>query len=248
MKKLIYSAIILLTTSLAAQAQDTVKDSMWGGRTVAGAAQIQVMYRQSDLSQLNTALNKNGIPSLGENSVWINLSMNHIHGKFMFEDGLGFTEPTKVESSSLKTSYNQYQAFFRGAYNVSQNSNFTLFPFVGINFSAAVLNIKDKAREQSVSDFTQQLLNTTSSKTLYQSNFGIELGGGFDYLIKLKTKQMDCVQIQRSIPVGVRVGYYFNAAASDWKIDDYKLANGPGNKQSAVFATLNIGLGYVIKR
>lgn len=248
MKKLPYLAFILLITTLAVNAQDTTKNRMWGGRNVAGAAQIQVMYRQSDLSQLNTALNKNGIASLNQNSVWLNLSMNHIYKKFMFEDGFGATFPSNVNSSALETTYNQYQLFFRGAYNVSKNANFRLFPFVGINSSVAVLTIKDKAREQSVSDFTQQLLNSTSSKTLYQSNFGVELGGGFDYLIKLKTKQMDCVQIQRNIPIGVRMGYYLNATANDWKLNDYTLTNGAGNKQSAVFVTLNIGLGYVIKR
>ena len=174
--------------------------------------------------------------------------MSHIHTKWLFEDGIGFTPASSSEMNNVKARYNQYQLFLRAGYNISTSSDFRLYPFAGINFSGAVLNIQDKARQENVSDFTQQLLNSTSSKTLYQGNFGIDLGVGFDYLIKMKTKQMDCVQIQRNIPIGLRVGYYINAAAGDWKIDNYTLANGPTNKQSAVFVTFNVGLGYMIKK
>jgi hypothetical protein len=250
MKKLIYTLAITLFGALSVKAQsaDTVKTHSWFKHTIAGAAQIQVTYRQSDLNQLNTALNKNNIPSLSDNNIWINASMSHIHRKWLFEDGIGFTPFSTSEVNNVKARYNQYQAYFRAGYNVSQSSDYRLYPFAGLNFSEAVLNIQDNNREQSVSDFSQEILNSTSSKTLYQPNFGIELGAGFDYLIKLKPKKMDCFEIERNIPVGLRLGYYINAAAGDWKIDNYTLANGPGNKQSAVFVSLNIGLGYLLKR
>lgn len=250
MKKIIFTLSLCFLGTLAAKAQspDSVKNHSWFKRNIAGAAQIQVSYRKSDLSQLNTALNKNGIPSLSQNSIWINASMSHIHQKWLFEDGIGFTPLSTSEVNGVKARYNQYQAFFRAGYNISQNSGFRLYPFAGINLSGAVLNIHDKTRQQNVSDFSQELLNSTSSKSLYQPNFGIELGAGFDYLIKMKTKQMDCVQIERNIPIGLRLGYYINTSAGDWKVDDYTLSNGPGNKQSAVFVSFNIGLGYVIKK
>ncbi len=110
------------------------------------------------------------------------------------------------------------------------------------------MNIQDKGREQNVSNFNQELLNSTSSKTLYQANLGIELGAGFDYVIKLKPKQMDCFTVQRNIPIGIRAGYYIHAASGDWRINDYKLNNGPDNNQGAVFVSLNIGLGYSVKK
>jgi hypothetical protein len=250
MKKSIYTLAVILLAAASAQAQrtDTVKTRSWFRHNIAGAAQIQVTYRQSDLGQLNTALNRNNIPSLSDNNIWINASMSHIHRKWLFEDGIGFTPFSTSNLNNVKVRYNQYQAYFRAGYDVSTSTDFRLYPFVGLNFSEAVLNIQDNGRQQSVSDFSQELLNSTASKTLYQPNFGIELGAGFDYLIKLKTKQMDCFAVERNIPIGIRAGYYINAAAGDWKIDDYTLANGPGNKQSAVFISLNIGLGYVVKR
>ncbi|WP_157543943.1 hypothetical protein [Mucilaginibacter paludis] len=250
MKKLIFTLSIALAGVLAAKAQstDSVKSNSWFKHNVAGAAQIQVTYRKSNLNQLNAALNKNGFPSLSENSIWINASMSHIHQKWLFEDGIGFTPLSTSEVNNIKARYNQYQVYFRAGYDISKNADFRLYPFAGINLSGAVLNIQDKARQENVNDFSQELLNSTSSKTLYQPNFGIELGAGFDYLIKMKTKQMDCFQIQRSIPVGLRLGYYINASAGDWKIDSYTLSNGPGNKQSAVFVSFNIGLGYMIRK
>lgn len=246
--------IILSTVSLFgvlsanAQNSDKEKSDKWFKHDIAGAAQIQVTYRKTDLTQLNQILNANGLPSLGNNNIWLNASMSHIFKKFIMEDGIGFTPITSSEVNGLKARYNQYQAFFRVGYNVVDNPDFRLYPFAGLNFSAAVLNIKDKRRTESTTDFSQEILNSISSKTFYQPNFGIDLGVGFDYLIKVKSKQMEHVTIERNIPIGLRVGYYINAAQGDWKIEDYKLQNGPDNKNSAFFVTLNIGLGYHISK
>jgi hypothetical protein len=251
MKKFTFT---LLTTALIlsgiasamAQSTDTVKTMGWFHHQVAGAAQIQITYRQAKLGQLNQVLNVNGLPSLGNNDIWINASTSHIHGKWLFEDGIGFTPITTSEANNLKAKFNQYQLYTRVAYNVSNNANIRLYPFAGLNFSDAVLNIQDNNRIQSTSDFSQELLNSTSSKTFYQPNFGIELGAGMDYVIKLKSKNMGCFTVQRNIPIGLRAGYYINAAQGDWKIDSYKLQTGPNEKQSAVFVSFNIGLGYEV--
>jgi hypothetical protein len=251
MKKLFYTLAILLagTAAVSAQNTDSVKtNKWWHHHNVAGAAQIQVMYRPYDMGALNSALNAGGVPSVSSNDIWIDLSMSHIHAKWLFEDGVGATPMSTSEANGVKTRFNQYQAFFRAGYDVAGNANFRLYPFAGLNFTGAVLNIQDNRNEQNVSNFSQELLNTTSSKTLYQPNFGIELGAGFDYLIKLSPKKMDCFEIERNIPIGIRAGYYFNTYASNWKINDYNLNNGPNNKQSAVFVTLNIGLGYKVNK
>jgi len=241
MKKLVYTLGLALLVGFTANAQMSKRD-------FAGAMQIQVTYRQYDATQLNNGLGSVGLPSVSDNNIWINASMSHIHKKWLFEDGIGFTPFSSSEVNNIKTHFNQYQAYFRAGYDVSKSTDFRFYPFVGLNFSEAVLNIRDKNREQNVSNFNQELLNSTSSKTLYQGNFGIELGAGFDYLIKLKPKQMDCYTVQRNIPIGIRAGYYINAARGDWRIEDYKLNNGPDKSQGAVFVSLNIGLGYAVKR
>ena len=249
MKKLILATVIAITLSgLKSQAQstDTVKTMGWFRHQLAGAAQIQVTYRKADLGQINQILNNNGLRSLSNNDIWYNASMNHIHGKWLFEDGIGFTTVTTSDNDNLKAKFNQYQLYTRVAYNVSNNSNIRFFPFVGLNFSAAVLDIQDNNRIRSTSDFSTELLNSTSSKTLYQPNFGIEFGAGMDYVIKVKPKVTDCFTIERNIPIGVRAGYYLNAAQGDWHVDNYSLQDGPNRKQSAVFVSLNIGLGYEI--
>lgn len=244
---------VLLAASLmgatAASAQTMDNGHGWLNHDITGAVQLQVTYRDNNLDGLNQILNKNNIPSLGQNDIWINASMLHIRNNWIWEDGLGFTPITTSQTTNnLKARYNQYQAYLRLGYNVAQNADMRLYPFIGANFSGAVLNIQDNARQQNTSDFSQELLNSTSSKTLYQPNFGIELGGGFDYLIKLTAKKMDNVTIERSIPIGLRAGYYINTYASDWKIDDYGLGGSPNQKHSAVFVSFNIGLGYVVKR
>lgn len=250
MKKVLFTAGIVLLAAITASAQTHKKKSKWWEKKhdVAGAFQLQATYRQTDLTQLNNGLNSAGLGSVSNNNIWLNLSMSHIHKKWIFEDGLGFTPFSSSETNNVKTRFNQYQAYFRAGYDISTNADFRFYPFAGLNFSEAVLNIQDNAREQNTSNFSQELLNSTSSKTLYQPNFGIELGAGFDYLIKLKPKKMDCFEVQRNIPIGIRAGYYINAYRGDWRINDYKLNNGPDKNQGAVFVSLNIGLGYVVKK
>lgn len=221
-------------------------------KDIAGTLQVQGMFRQSKLGQLNSILNANGIPSLPDNNYWLNLSMNHVHKKFVWEDGIGasFTSSSAANTANgIKAKYNQFQIYGRAGYNLSTYQNMRLFPFVGLNLSQTMLRIRDDKRIQSVSDFSSELLNSTSSKTLWNPRMGFEFGAGFDYLIGVKNKQVGDVTIHRSIPIGVRVGYYLQASDSNWRIDNnYKLNNGPNNKQSNVFINLNIGLGYRVQR
>ncbi|QKJ32651.1 hypothetical protein HQ865_23770 [Mucilaginibacter mali] len=253
MKKLTLTLCALAMLTAAHAQTDTAKHHGWfGRRDIAGAAQIQVTYRPGKLGDLNAILNKNAIPSLPENNMWLNLSMSHVHKNWLFEDGLGgsFTSTgDRNPSNGIRAKYNQFQFYTRAGYNFSNSENVRLYPFIGLNLSEAMLRIQDDNRTQSTADFSNELTNVTASKTLWNPNLGFELGGGFDYVIKLKPKQMDCYTIQRNIPIGVRVGYYLQATNSKWKIDDnYTLNNGPAGKQSAVFVSLNIGLGYAIKR
>ena len=238
-------AFTLIAGLAAAQNPDTSKRMNDAG----GTFQVQSTYRYTQMASLNRILGANGLPPVGHNDIWINLSMNHICHNWIIEDGLGFTPWTTGSSNGIKTKFNQYQAFFKLGYNVVKSSDFRAFPFAGVNVSAAVLNVDDNTHIKSTSDFSGELTNSSISKTYYQPNFGVELGGGFDYLIKLKDKTMDCFTIHRSIPIGIRVGYYINAARGDWRVNNnYKLQNGPDKNQSAFFVSLNIGLGYAMRK
>lgn len=252
LKTLLFGAGTLLF-SLAAQAQnaDTTKHGwfMHDMHDIAGTAQIQATYRYAYMGPLNRILAADKLPTLASNDIWLNLSMNHIHNQWIIEDGVGFTPWTTNEANGIKTSFNQYQAFVKLGYNIIQNPGFRLFPFAGVDISAAVLNIEDNNHVKSTSNFSNELTNSSISKTYYQPNFGIDLGAGFDYLIKLKEKTMDCFTIERSIPIGVRAGYYINAAHGDWRVDNnYHLQNGPYENQSNFFVSVNIGLGYEVKK
>jgi len=254
MKKLLLPlcALLLLTGAMNANAQvDTSKKRGWFRRDLAGTLQLQLTYRQSQLGQLNSALNADGIHSLPNNNIWLNLSMSHIHKNWLFEDGLGgsFTSASDANGNGIKANLNQIQFYTRAGYNISKSTDFRLFPFIGLNLSEAMLRIQDDARTQSTSNFGTELTNLTASKTLWNPQLGFEFGGGFDYLIKMKPKHMDAYTIQRNIPIGVRVGYYLQATNMSWKIDNnYTLNNGPADKQSMVFLSLNIGLGYEVKK
>ncbi|TSJ40446.1 hypothetical protein FO440_11870 [Mucilaginibacter corticis] len=240
--------LLLLCCLLAAAANTHAQDSF--PKDIAGTMQIQGMYRPSKLGQLNGILNANGLASLPDNNYWLNLSMNHIHKRWVMEDGIGasFTSSSTV-ANGIKSKYNQFQLYGRLGYDVSQTPIFRAFPFVGINLDAAMLRIQDDNRIQSTSDFSSELLNQTASKTLWNPRFGLEFGGGFDYLIPVSDKKMDNITIHRSLPIGIRFGYYLQTSNSPWRIDNnYKLQNGPDNKQSNVFVNLNIGLGYKITR
>lgn len=256
MKKLTFALTFLITlTAIAAQAQSDSsrhRGWFWKKHDIAGALQIQGTYRQSKLDGLNAMLNTAGIPSLPENSYWLNASMSHIHKNWLFEDGIGGTFTSTSDrnaTNGIRAKLNQFQFYTRAGYNFSQRSNMRAYPFVGLNLSEAMLRIQDNDRIQSTNDFPTEILTTSANKTFWDANLGFEFGGGFDYVIKMKSKQMDCYTVARNIPIGVRVGYYLQATKTDWRVEDnYKLNNGPGNKQSGVFVSLNIGLGYEVKR
>ncbi|PJJ79366.1 hypothetical protein [Mucilaginibacter auburnensis] len=238
-------ATALGAVTMSASAQDTKKE-------FAGTMQIQGMYREAKLGQLNGILNANGIPSLPDNNYWLNLSMNHEYKKLIIEDGIGasFTSTSGNNPvNGVHAKYNQFQIYGRAGYNVSTRENMRVFPFVGLNLSQAMLRIRDDRRMQSTSDFSSEILNSTSSKTLWNPRFGLEFGGGFDYLIRAKDKQMDNYTIKRYIPIGVRIGYYLQTSDSNWKVEgNHNLNNRPNNKQSNVFVNVNIGLGYKVKK
>jgi hypothetical protein len=249
---LFLTATLFCSFTLKAQQTDSVKTRDWymHPHDFAGAIQIQLTYRKGDISQLDQVLNNNGIPSLKEYDFWINASMSHVHHNWITEDGIGFTPVATSSLNDLKVKYNQYQIYFRAGYNITSSADFRLYPFVGANLSAAVLDIQDNSGLKSTDNFSNELLNSTASKTFYQPNFGIELGAGFDYVIKMAPKQIGCVTVQRNLPIGIRAGYYFNTNAGDWKLSDNyspEVSN-PNQKQSAVFLTFNIGLGYEVKK
>jgi hypothetical protein len=244
-KKLFLSAGILAIAATANAQSDWKKE-------IAGTMQVQGMYRPAKLGQLNTVLNANGIPALPDNDYWLNLSMNHMVKRWIMEDGIGasfMSNSAPNAANGIKAKYNQYQIFGRVGYNVATTPKMRAFPFAGINFSAARLRIKDDVNTQSESDFSPTLLNTSASKTLWNPRFGLEFGAGFDYLIGLKDKTVDNYTIHRSLPIGVRFGYYLQTSNSQWRFDDnYRLNNGPTEKQSGVFVNVNIGLGFKVQR
>jgi hypothetical protein len=240
-------AAFLVINGARAQKTDTASSHHWFMHNIAGAAQIQLTYRQADIGQLNQVLAANHLNSISPVNIWINASMHHIFGDFIAEDGIGFTPVAMSSNNGLYAKYNQYQLFLKAGYSVLKTADVKLYPFAGVNLSAAVLNIDDNAGTQTTRSFSGELLNSTASKTFYQGNFGIELGAGFDYLIPMSPKQTECFTIKRNIPIGIRAGYYINAYAGNWKIDNY-LLHGGDEKQSAVFVSLNIGLGYEITK
>jgi hypothetical protein len=246
------AAILILSVTAQAQNADTSKSGGWFHHDmhgIAGTFQIQSTYRYTSLGDLNRIISPAGLGTLSGNNVWINASMNHVHNNWILEDGIGFTPVSTSTGNNIKAKFNQYQAFAKLGYNVINNADMRAFPFAGVNVSAAVLHIQDRNAIRSTSDFSDELLTTSATKTFYQPNFGIELGGGFDYLIPLSEKTMDCFTVKRSIPIGIRAGYYINAARGDWRIEDnYKVHNGPDKNQSAFFVSLNIGLGYAVKK
>jgi hypothetical protein len=255
MKKSLLLLFLVMTLAgvynAKAQTTDTVKTGGWfhHDRQFSGTAQVQFTYRQSDLSQLNRVLTNDHLQALGENDIWVNASLNHSFNKLILEGGVGFTPVSSSDANNVKAEYNQYQVYGHLCYNVLDDPNMRLFPFAGLNFSLAVLDIEDKNATQNTSDFSTEIATGSYSKTLYQPNFGIDLGVGFDYLIPVKPKNMGCFMVQRQIPIGVRAGYYINAARGDWRINDnYKLDNGPSNSQSAVFISVNIGLGFEVQK
>ena len=213
------------------------------------AFQLQATYRKADLTGLNSALAVNGIPALTNNNIWLNLSNSHVFDNgFLSEDGIGFTPTSSATGNNYEAQLNQYQLFLRFGYNFSKDKSYRIYPFAGINLSDAMLRIRDNNAINGVGDFSQEIGTQSAEKTFNQGNVGFELGGGFDYVIRLGSKQVDCFQIDRFIPIGVRAGYYIRASSNDWKIDEHSLANSPIVGKNAFFVTLNIGLGLGVRK
>jgi hypothetical protein len=250
--------LLLVTICLApalakAQGTDTVKTHNWmhngWNKRMAGSLDLQVEYRKNNVSQLNNYLVQNGFGTLANNSAWYNLGMTRIYNnKLITTLGIGGTGSESVTANDVKISLFRGQIQVGAGYNLSTNSAYRFYPTVGLNFQNSFLKVKDNGNINSTTDFGTELTKSSASKTLNQMTFGIELGGGFDYVIKLKSKQMDCVTVDRNIPIGIRAGYYIAASNSDWKVDGHKLLTGPDAKTNSVFVTLVVGLGYEVHK
>src|SRR5258708_767889 len=247
MKTSLSTATFIVVTSLLAISNGSFAQKN-GLHEFSGGINFQAGYRKNNIDQLNSALGKNGLPTLSNNNIWYNLSFTHDYKRLITELGLGFTIPSKSDANGIKTSYYQNQFFFRAGYNITGSHDFRLYPFAGINVSRAVLRIKDNRPSSNTNDFTNQVLTPTLAKTIHQNNFGIDLGAGFDYLIKLKSKQIEGHEIQRTLPVGIRAGYYIQTSAAKWKFDENSISNSPQQQTNSFFATISIGLGYLITK
>lgn len=225
---------------------DSIKVNHWLIHPIYGAFSIRATYRQGNLTQLNQILTHEGLAGLGDNNLWLDLTSLHMRHNWIFEDGIGLTPTTKSTNNGMEALYNQFHLYLRVGYNVVPKAQFRLFPFVGANLSDALLRIHDN--NYGNNDFAQSLMGGSRSRSYNQWRFGIDLGAGFDYSIPAKPKHYDYFTVERNVPIGVRVGYHIQTSDSNWYLDDYKLTNGPDNKQNAVFVSVNIGLGYVLRK
>jgi hypothetical protein len=232
-----------------AQVTDSVKAKSQYPHQHSGGISIGVTYRKYNPGPLNDALFAAGLHNLSTNHLWYTLDFSHIYcNKFITEFGIGFAAPSSATQNDVKVTLNQGEIYYRVGYIVAASPNFRLFPFAGVNLSNNYLTIKDNPGINSTSDFTEELLTKTTSKTMRQTDFGLELGAGFDYLIKLKPKNTGCFQVERVLPLGIKVGRYFQTSAGDWKINSNSLSGSPDEKYSRFFVSLTIGLGYSIKK
>lgn len=250
--KRIILAITFCTSAFAGYAQttDSLKTAWHFRHAHSGGINLSVGYRNNHMDQLNEALTANGFPALSKNTIWYNLSFNRIYKNTVITElGFGMTAPSTADLNDVKTHYYQRQAFYRIGYNlVPASASLRLYPFIGANFTNESLKIADNPAIDKVNDFTNEILNNSASKRISHTNFGLEFGYGVDYLIKCKPKQNGCFEVERAIPIGIKAGYYLQTSAADWKVEDHSLLNGPDKKNSGVFATLSIGLGYSVKR
>jgi hypothetical protein len=254
-KFIIVLSLIIVSTTFCAKAQnaDTAsrnkKADHWHRFDVAGSFDFQVEYRKNNVDELNSYLTQQGFGALNNNNIWLNLAANKIYAnKLVTMLAIGATPQASVTANDIKVSLWRGQIQIGAGYNLSSSTSYRLYPMVGVNFGDAKLKVKDMGNINNTNDFGEALFNQSASKTLHQHTFAIELGAGFDYVIKLKDKQMDCFTLQRNIPIGIRVGYYLPTYMSNWEVDDHELLNGPEKKVSSFFATLSIGLGYGVKK
>jgi hypothetical protein len=204
---------------------------------------FQVGYQKGNVSQLNQHLVKNGLPTLSGNNTWYNVSFNHDFDHIITEIGFGLSAPSTASSQGIETKYHQDQFFLRIGYNLLSCQTFRLYPFAGVNLSSGSLRINDDGATESVDDFSGQILNQTAAKTITQHNFGIDLGLGYDYLIKLRSKETAGCTTEFFLPIGIRAGYDLQTGAGDWKVSDHALAGGPNEKANAFFIMFSVGLG-----
>jgi len=234
------------TTRRGHHMPDSIKVSHWLRTPIYGSFSIRATYRKSNLNQLNNILVHEGLAGLGNSNLWLDLTSFHMRHELLLEDGIGFTPTVQSTNNGMKALYNQFQLYLRLGYNVTPNTPVRLFPFVGANLSDGLLRIHDN--NTGSNDFAQTLMGGSRSRSYNQWRFGIDLGAGLDYAIPAKPKHYDYFTVERNVPIGVRVGYFIQTNNSDWYLDDYKLVNGPDNKQNAFFVSVNIGLGYVLRK
>lgn len=127
-------------------------------------------------------------------------------------------------------------ALFRLGYVAYESETFRLYPLGGIGLGVAGLHIQNR---NVPADF-DGLLTTPGQETTVESyHLLLDLGIGADRLIKLG----EAPEGEGHLVLGLRAGYTWSPASSQWHMDDTTMPGGPSVSFTGPYVRLVIGAG-----
>lgn len=230
------SAALLALSTASARAQDTTQ-------THEGRGYVTVGMSTLDLGQLNDRLASHGYPRFPEHRLSIGVGAHGIRGQWLFgiegQGLIGRTKDALRSGPSLETSLNGGSGFFNVGYLAMKQDDLHVYPFVGVGGGGIELKIS----ERTIPTFDQVLAAPGRTSSLTSAGLLFQVGVGVDQLLAVRTKDSGGERTTSGFVIGLRAGYVFMPAQSDWMLGSTRVASGPDFGMTGPYVRVIVGRG-----
>lgn len=192
-----------------------------------GRGYLTLGWGKFDLNELNGRLTDRGYPEFPEGRFAIGAGGHGIRGRWLLgAEGqalIGRTQDGVRASQNYEVALNGGYALFNVGYLAARRGRLHAYPFAGIGGGGAQLRIA----ESSAPTFNEVLLDPGRSASLTMGGLVLQVGVGVDQLFVLQSKEANGQRTDGGLVFGIRVGYVFMPARSDWRLNSTRVAAGP---------------------
>jgi opacity protein-like surface antigen len=187
-----------------------------------------------DLSELDESLEAHGLPASKS-------TFSFGAGGYGFIDRLvlGSEGYLMIGRTASNGAYNSRvdagMGLLKAGYVVYQNEHFRLYPLAGIGGGGVTLQLQ----QRNAPTFDELLNDPGQESSTTAIHLLLDLGVGADYLVNLG-KSKDGTG---NLVIGLRAGYTFSPAQSEWRMGDQIVPNGPSTDFTGPYIRLVIGAG-----
>ena len=242
MKKNFFLTVYYVFTALMLHAQDSTRAV---SRNKYVQVDIGIGYLNTNMRSINTSLKNLGYQQVKENYATLSLSTTYFIRRFLFRSEVSLILPNLVDQpNNTTTAFSGYTVSAGIGYAVIQNSQFRLYPYVGITSFNTTLKFTDKAPVTNM----DELINTPNRNARINfSNASLDLGIQLERMIVVRNNKWDCPQNNKYMTVGTRIGYNWSPGTVKARYNGNQITGAPEYNFQGPYIKLVIGVGKKIR-